>query len=207
MIETFNESELDKMEKQIFVNDIKRKFSERQLSIEQFINDEGLLQKLLLLYNKFFECFDRGNKLMFCGNGGSAADCQHIVAEFIVKLSKLRKALSAISLTSNNSIITAISNDNDYNTIFTRQLEGIAKSQDILIGISTSGNSQNIIDSFEYAKQNDIYTVSVTGDNKNRLLRLADISIIIPSQNTQIIQEIYLMIFHIICEKLDEIYE
>ena len=195
------------MGKQIFANDVKCKFRERQSIIERLINDDGLLQEILLLNKEFIECFNRGNKLIFCGNGGSAADCQHIVAEFVVKLSKLRKSLPAISLTSNNSIITAIANDINFNTIFTRQLEGIAKSQDILIGISTSGNSQNIINSFEYAKRNDIYTVSVTGSSNNKLLSFADTSVIIPSQNTQIIQEIYLMIFHILCEKLDEVYE
>jgi|GEM_PF-5891280 phosphoheptose isomerase len=123
------------MENQKFINDIKCKFHERQSSIARIINNSKLLQNLLLLYNKFLECFDNGNKLIFCGNGGSAADCQHIVAEFIVKLSKLRKSLPAISLTSNNSIITAISNDINFSTIFTKQLEGIANPRDILIGI------------------------------------------------------------------------
>ena len=123
------------MENQKFINDIKCKFHERQSSIARIINNSKLLQILLLLYNKFLECFDNGNKLIFCGNGGSAADCQHIVAEFIVKLSKLRKSLPAISLTSNNSIITAISNDINFSTIFTKQLEGIANPRDILIGI------------------------------------------------------------------------
>ncbi len=195
------------MKNQDFINDMKYKFKARQSTVERLVNDDRLLQELLLLNNRFIKCFNRGNKLIFCGNGGSAADCQHIVAEFVFKLSKLRRSLPAISLTSNNSIITAISNDIDYNIVFTRQLEGIAKPYDILIGISTSGNSQNIISSFEYAKQNDIYTVSVTGSRKNKLLSLADASIVIPSQNTQIIQEIYLMIFHILCEKLDEVYE
>lgn len=195
------------MEKQKFISDIKYKFHERQSSIERLINDNNLLNNLLFLYNKLLECFDNGNKLIFCGNGGSAADCQHIVAEFIVKLSKLRKSLPAISLTSNSSVITAISNDIDFNTVFTRQLEGIAKPNDILIGISTSGSSRNIVSAFEYARRNDLYIVSVTGDCNNKLLSLADISLIVPSQNTQIIQEIYLMIFHMLCEKLDEVYE
>lgn len=207
MIKLLNERELCGMENQKFMNVVKSRFLERKLSIEQLVDDDKLLQQLLFLNNKVIECFNRGNKLIFCGNGGSAADCQHIVAEFVVKLSKLRKSLSAISLTSNNSIITAISNDIDYNTIFTRQLEGIAKRHDILIGISTSGNSQNIINSFEFAKQNGIHTISVTGDSNNKLLSIADTNIIIPSQNTQIIQEVYLMIFHILCEKLDEVYE
>jgi len=195
------------MEKQIFLNSLKCKLNERRLMIGNFIDDEELLQKILLLYMKFLECFQRGNKLIFCGNGGSAADCQHIVAEFIVKLSKLRQSLPALALTSNNSIITAISNDLDFECIFSRQLEGLAKPQDLLIGISTSGYSSNIIKAFEYAKQNSILSISVTGNAKNDLSDIADMNIIIPSKNTQIIQEAYLMIFHIICEKLDEFYE
>lgn len=195
------------MIEQVFTNKVKCKIRERQLIIEQMINDDGLVQKIQLLHDTFIECFNKGNKLIFCGNGGSAADCQHIVAEFVVKLSKLRKSLPAISLTSNNSIITAISNDIDYKTVFTRQLEGIAKPHDILIGISTSGNSQNVLNSFEYAKQNAIYTISVTGNNENKLIKIADTIIVIPSQNTQIIQENYLMIFHILCEMLDEVYD
>ena len=202
-----NGSELGEMVEQVIINDVKCKFRERQLVIEQLFSNYELLHRILLLNDKFIECFNKGNKLIFCGNGGSAADCQHIVAEFVVKLSKLRKSLSAISLTSNNSIITAISNDIDYNTIFTRQLEGIAKPHDMLVGISTSGNSQNIINSFEYAKQNEIFTISVTGNSENKLITIADTSIIIPSQNTQIIQEIIMMIFHILCEMLDEVYD
>lgn len=145
--------------------------------------------------------------MTFCGNGGSAADCQHIVGGFVIKLLKLRKALPVISLTSNNSVITAISNDMDFNTIFTQQLEGIANPRDILIGISTSGISHNVVSAFEYAKQNDLYTVLVTGGSSNKLLSIADTNIKVLSQNTQSIQEVYLMIFHILCKRLDEVYE
>lgn len=183
------------------------KVQERQSVVEQLIHDEEILSEAQLLHEKCHNCFFNGNKLIFCGNGGSAADCQHIAAEFIVKLSKIRRALPAISLTSNTSVITAISNDIDYESVFIRQLEGIAKPRDILIGISTSGNSQNIINSFQYAREHDIYTVSVTGNNKSELWCLADTRLIIPSKNTQIIQEVYLMIFHIMCEKLEELYE
>ena len=145
--------------------------------------------------------------MTFCGNGGSAADCQHILGGFVIKLLKLRKALPVISLTSNNSVITAISNDMDFNTIFTQQLEGIANPRDILIGISTSGISYNVVSAFEYAKQNDLYTVLVTGGSSNKLLSIADTNIKVLSQNTQSIQEVYLMIFHILCKRLDEVYE
>lgn len=179
------------MENQQFISNIKFKVLERQSNIERLINNNDFVKILLSLNNKVVECFDNGNKLIFCGNGGSAADCQHNVVEFIVKLSKSRKSL----------------NDIDFNTIFIRQLEGIAGPGDILIGISTSGNSQNIVSAFEYAKQNGLYTVSVTGDSNNKLINFADTSIIIPSQNTQIIQEVYLMLFHILWERLDEVYE
>lgn len=190
-----------------FNNDLINKFQTRQSVIKQVIHDDGILTESQLLHEMFLNCFKRDNKLIFCGNGGSAADCQHIVAEFVVKLSQMRRALPAISLTSNSSIITAISNDIDYQTIFKRQLEAIAKPHDILIGISTSGNSQNIISSFQYAKKNDIYTVSVTGNRKSKLWYLSDARLVIPSQNTQIIQEVYLMFFHILCEKLEAVYE
>jgi len=195
------------MKEEIIINSIKQKIKERQVSIENIIQDNSIIKYLSNLCFRFYECFERGNKLIFCGNGGSAADCQHIVAEFIVKLSKLRKSLPAISLTCNNSIITAIANDIEFNYIFTRQLEGIAKPDDILIGISTSGNSQNIINAFEYADKNNIYTVSVTGNNINKLSDLGKLNIIVPSQNTQIVQEMYIMLFHIICQKIDEMYE
>ena len=95
----------------------------------------------------------------------------------------------------------------EFNTSFTQQLEGIANPRDILIGISTSGISHNVVSAFEYAKQNDLYTVSVTGGSSNKLLSIADTNIKIPSQNTQSIQEVYLMIFHILCKRLDEVYE
>lgn len=189
------------------INNITEKTKTRLSLLMDLVNNDNLHQDILILTNKIIDCFNNGNKLIFCGNGGSAADCQHIVAEFIVKLSKIRKSLPAISLTCNNSIITAISNDMSFNYIFTRQLESLANPQDILIGISTSGNSINIIDAFKYAKKNSINTISITGCSNCQLIKLADDRIIIPSQNTQIVQEIYLMMFHIVCETLDQIYE
>ena len=185
---------------------IRQEIEKRQILIEKLVQDDNVARSIYNLCDKIIQCFEGGNKLIFCGNGGSAADCQHIVAEFVVKLSDLRKALPAISLTSNNSIITAISNDIDANYMFARQIEAIAKPKDILIGISTSGNSQNIINAFQYANKNNIYTVSVTGKSENKLKYLASENIIIPSCNTQIIQETYIMIFHIICVNVDKFY-
>ena len=195
------------MKEESFIQNVKDKIYERQLNTEHIFNDNKFMTQMFLIFNKFIECFENGNKLIFCGNGGSAVDCQHIVAEFVVKLTKLRRSLPAASLTCNSSVITAISNDLGYEYVFTRQLEGIAKPKDVLVGISTSGNSANVVNAFEYAKKNNMYTISVTGDIESKLIELADESIIIPSKNTQIIQEAYLMVFHILCEKLDEVYE
>ena len=185
---------------------IKKKIQKRELVIETILQDKCFIADVWNLSQKIIECFENGNKLFFCGNGGSAADCQHIVAEFIVKLSDLRKSLPAIALTSNNSIITAISNDIDYNYVFVRQLEGMIYPGDILIGISTSGRSQNVINAFEYANKHGLYTISVTGSNNNVLRDLANEKIVIPSEDTQIVQEMYLMVFHIVCENIDEYY-
>ena len=180
---------------------------ERKFVLNKILDDKRLRKMLLEFVEKIIVCIGNGNKLLFCGNGGSAADCQHIVAEFVVKLSKERSALPAISLTSNTSIITAISNDFSFDMIFSRQLEGIAKKGDIFIGISTSGKSQNIIEAFKLAKKKEVFSVAITGESSSELHALSDMNLIIPTKNTQLIQEVYIMFFHIICELLDDIYE
>lgn len=187
-------------------NYIKDSINRRLALVKKLYEDGNIIEDIISVYTKLIQCFQNGNKVMFCGNGGSAADCQHIVGEFVVKLSKWRKSLPVIALTSNSSIITAISNDKDFNSIFVRQIEGIARSGDLLVGISTSGESLNVINAFEYSNKNNIFTISVTGNNNNRLKQLAKEKIVVPTDNTQIIQEMYMMIFHIICEKIEEFY-
>lgn len=179
----------------------------RKVLLEQILQNAEFMDDILNLYQTILECIIRGNKVIFCGNGGSAADCQHIVAELMVKLTKLREALPAISLTCNTSVITAITNDIDANHIFVRQIEGIANAKDVLVGISTSGNSANIIKAIEYANKHRLYTVLVTGNTENKGRELAQFTLRVPSDNTQIIQEIYLIIFHIICEKIEVFFD
>ncbi len=153
------------------------------------------------------EALQNKSKLMICGNGGSASDSQHIAAEFVVKLSKCRIPLAAISLTSDNSVITAIANDFSYDYIFERQVNAIGNKGDVLIGLTTSGNSSNIIKAFDAAKALGITTIVFTGSDNSSVSKIADIKICFKVVSTQIIQELYIACLHLICEKIEELYE
>lgn len=148
--------------------------------------------------------FRSGGKVLLCGNGGSAADCQHLATELMGRLSKEfeRPGLPAIALTTNTSFLTAHSNDFNFESVFERQVQVLGKAGDVLIGISTSGNSANIIRAIESTKAMNISTIALTG-NKGHLLALADITIAVPSEDTQYIQEAHLAIEHILCELVE----
>jgi D-sedoheptulose 7-phosphate isomerase len=145
-----------------------------------------------------------GRKLLLCGNGGSAADCQHMAAEFVSRLSKDldRRALPAIALTTDTSFLTAFSNDCGFEGIFERQVEALGSAGDVLIGISTSGNSPNVLRAIEAARKKDMHTITLTG-NGGRLSAMADIAIAVPSSDTQYIQEAHLAVEHIVCELVE----
>ena len=145
-----------------------------------------------------------GRKLLLCGNGGSAADCQHMAAEFVSHLSKDldRRALPAIALTTDTSFLTAFSNDCGFEGIFERQVEALGSAGDVLIGISTSGNSSNVLRAIEAARKKDMHTITLTG-NGGRLSAMADIAIAVPSSDTQYIQEAHLAVEHIVCELVE----
>lgn len=147
------------------------------------------------------QCFKNGNKLLICGNGGSAADAQHIVAEFVGKFYKIdRPALPAIALNTNTSIITAIGNDFGYDMTFLRQVEALGNKDDILIAISTSGNSVNAIEAVKTAKKKGMKIISFTGEGGGKLGEISDITIQVPSKNTPIIQNAHITVLHVICE-------
>jgi phosphoheptose isomerase len=152
------------------------------------------------------EAFLAGGKVLLCGNGGSAADCQHMAAEFVSRLSKDfdRRALPAIALTTDTSFLTAFSNDCGFEGIFERQVEALGSSGDVLIGISTSGNSPNVIRALEAARKRNMRTIALTG-NSGRLAAMADVPIAVPSGNTQHIQETHLAIEHVLCELVEMI--
>lgn len=142
----------------------------------------------------------RGGKILFCGNGGSAADSQHLAAEFVGRFKKERKAISAVSLTTNTSILTAISNDYSFKDVFSRQVQALGKKGDLLIGISTSGNAENVILAVRMAKKIGIKTVGLTGKDGGKLAKISDISFVVPSNDTARIQEAHILIGHILAE-------
>lgn len=148
--------------------------------------------------------FKSNNKVLICGNGGSAADSQHMAGEFVCILNKSfdRAGLPAIALTTDTSILTAYANDMGFENIFRRQVQALGNEGDTLVAISTSGNSSNILSAVKYAKATKIHTIALTGDN-GKLAKIVDIAIKIPSNNTQYIQESHIAIEHIICELVE----
>jgi len=145
-----------------------------------------------------------GKKVLLCGNGGSAADAQHIAAELSGRFKKERISLAGIALTTDTSALTAIGNDYGYEFVFSRQLEGIGRSGDILIAISTSGNSKNVLNAMDSAKKMGIKTITLTGKTGGEMAKKGDINIIIPSDDTPRIQEMHIMVGHMICALIDE---
>jgi phosphoheptose isomerase len=148
--------------------------------------------------------YRQGGKLLLCGNGGSAADCQHMAAEFMSRLTKEfdRAALPAIALTTDTSFITAFSNDCGYDGLFARQVEGLGRSGDVLIGISTSGNSRNVLKAFEMCALKGVSTICLCGSG-GALSGKADVAVCVPSRDTQCIQECHLSIEHMICHLVE----
>jgi D-sedoheptulose 7-phosphate isomerase len=147
-----------------------------------------------------------GGKLLVCGNGGSAADAQHLVAEFVSRLTVDRPALRAIALTTDTSILTAIGNDYSYDNVFERQVEALGAKGDVLLAISTSGNSKNCVKALKLARTMGLTTVSYTGNNGGKMADLSDINVIIPSDITMNIQECHLALEHIFCMIVERFY-
>jgi D-sedoheptulose 7-phosphate isomerase len=148
-----------------------------------------------------------GNKVLLCGNGGSAADAQHIAAELTGRYKTNRQGLPAIALTTDTSALTAIANDFGYDRVFDRQVEALAEEGDVFIGISTSGNSKNIINALKTARKMDCKTIGFSGRDGGDMNGLCDINIIVPSDNTPRIQEMHILIGHIICQAIDDLIE
>ncbi|OGX38807.1 MAG: phosphoheptose isomerase [Omnitrophica WOR_2 bacterium RIFCSPHIGHO2_02_FULL_50_17] len=170
------------------------------------VKEEALksnVDKLVAVVEEIRKVLKEGGKILFFGNGGSAADSQHIAAEFIGRFKKERRALAAIALTTDTSILTALGNDYGFDILFARQIEGLAGPKDLAFGISTSGNSKNVIEGIRQAKKMGLKTVSLTGCGGGALARLTDISLIVPSQNTARIQESHICMAHAICELVE----
>lgn len=143
---------------------------------------------------------EKGRKILICGNGGSAADSQHMAAEFVGRFVKERQSLPALALTVDTSLLTAVGNDYGFDYVFSRQVEGLGQEGDVLIAISTSGNSANVVKAVKTAKEKGIYVIALTGENGGILAKESDLCLAVPSQVTARIQEMHIMIIHMICE-------
>lgn len=171
---------------------------------EKILNDNTIKNTINMIVEKLVEAYKNDNKMIIAGNGGSAADSQHIACEMISKLNINRKALNAHALNTNTSVITSIGNDFGFEFIFSRQIEAIGKPGDIFIALSTSGESTNIINALIAAKKNNIITLSITGMKYCQVDKISDYVIKIPSEKTPIIQESQIMIGHIICSLVEK---
>lgn len=180
---------------------IKKIFHESaEVKRQAFERNSVLIEQAAKLIIKSLE---EGGKVMLFGNGGSAADSQHIAAEFIGRFQKERKSLAAIALSTDTSIITALGNDYSFDVIFSRQIEGLGRAHDVAIGLSTSGNSQNVIEAIKAAKRIGMATISLTGNDGGQVAKLTDVSLIVPAKNTARVQESHSCMAHVICELVE----
>ncbi len=169
---------------------------------ENFVSQSS--EALITAVNLVVECFERGGKLLLFGNGGSAADAQHLAAEFVNRFLINRRPLAALALTTDTSILTSVGNDFSYDDIFAKQISALGKREDLALGISTSGNSANVIAAFGEAKEIGMKTVALTGCNGGKIRGNVDLLLNVPSDHTPHIQETHIWIEHMICQLADE---
>ncbi len=177
---------------------------ESQDLIQNMISDQDLMQSINLSINKCISCLDKGNKILLIGNGGSAADAQHIAAEFVSRFKFDRSPMPAIALTTDTSNLTAISNDYGFEKIFERQLNAIANDGDLLIAYSTSGNSENILNAIRYCNYNNIGVIGMTGNTDSQMKSICKLNVVVPSSSTASIQVAHTIIGHIFCDAVEQ---
>lgn len=187
---------------QASLNTIAKEFNAHKETIEKTI--EVLPQKLAKASKLAVKTLQNGNKIMLCGNGGSAADAQHIAAELTGRYKSERKGLPGIALTTDTSALTAIGNDYGYDRIFDRQVEALAQPGDLLIGISTSGNSANVLSALALAKELGCATIGFSGKDGGKMNDICNINLIVPSDDTPRIQEMHILFGHTICQIIDD---
>ena len=182
---------------------IKRNISDSIKIKQELLQNNDIMVDIIKVADLIVEAFNKGNKLLLCGNGGSAADAQHLAAEFSGKYYLNRPPLHAEALHTDTSFMTAVSNDFSFDEVYARLIQGIGKQGDILIGMSTSGNSKNVINALEEAKKKNIITIGFTGKANGNMKSYCDYLINIPSDDTPRIQECHLMLGHAICELVE----
>lgn len=185
---------------------IRRQLAQSVATMAAVLADETIHDAVIKAGEMTVAAMKAGRKLMICGNGGSAADAQHLAAEFVSRLTVDRPALRAIALTTDTSILTAIGNDHSYDNVFERQVEALGIEGDVLLAISTSGNSKNCVKALKLARKMGIHTVAYTGNKGGVMAELADINVIVPSDTTMNIQESHLALEHIFCMVVERFY-
>lgn len=170
----------------------------------QLLRSSDYSKALAKISNEIIRCLKNGNKILIAGNGGSASDAQHFAGEMVGRFLLERSAFSAIALNTDTSVITCIGNDYSFDEVFSRQVDGIGKSGDIFIGISTSGNSKNIINAVESAKMRDMKTICFLGKDGGKLKKISQLNLIIPFEKTARIQEAHILAIHTICELVEK---
>lgn len=183
---------------------LKKRLREHIETARRIEKDGRLAEQIALIAKKIVECYKKNGKTIFLGNGGSAADAQHMAAEFMGKYYKNRRPLPSLALTVNTSVLTATSNDYGYEEVFRRQLEGLLEKNDVVIGISTSGSSPNVVKAIEYAKKRKAFTVAFVGAKECALEKIADVCVKVPSESTPRIQEMHEFLLHTICEMVEK---
>jgi D-sedoheptulose 7-phosphate isomerase len=189
---------VDKSRQEIIRNELKESIETKNQVLKSLVPQIEKAAQIMI------DALKAGNKIMFFGNGGSAADSQHLAAELIGRYRKERKSLPAVALTTDTSILTAVGNDYGFDIIFSRQIEGLARPGDVAFGISTSGNSSNVIKGMEKAKENKCRTIGLLGCGGGKIAKSVDAAIIVPSQITPRIQENHITIGHILCQLIEQ---
>lgn len=185
---------------------VKQQLDKSISTMRSVLEDPGIAKTLVDAAERTASAMKQGYKLMVAGNGGSAADSQHLVAEFVSRLTVDRQALPAIALTVDTSILTAIGNDYDYENVFERQIEALGKSGDVFFALSTSGNSKNVLKALSRARQVGITTIGFSGNGGGRMAPLCDYSVVVPSNVTMNIQECHIALEHIFCMTVEKFY-
>lgn len=185
------------------MNLVKQRIEESIQTKQRLLEDNNLLHTISEVSNTIIEKIKAGGSVYFCGNGGSAADAQHLAAELSGRFYFDRQPLSSDALHCNTSFLTAVANDYSYDVIYARLISGIGRKGDVLVGLSTSGNSKNIVNAFNKAKEMGIYTVGLTGNKGGEMKTIADTCLCMPSDDTPRVQESHIMVGHIICEIIE----
>ena len=181
---------------------VRQRIQEHQQTVAALLTDTSTIEQALAITA---ETVLAGRTVFFCGNGGSAADAQHLAAEFVGRFVRERDGLPAIALTTDTSILTAVGNDYGFDTVFSRQVKALARPDDLVVGLSTSGNSANVLAAFAAAQKAGAKTIAFTGRSGGKMKEIADCTIAVPADVTARIQEMHIMIGHILCEWIDEV--